>query len=182
MARISPITESELQPSVQAAFYRYVKEYNVPITNMKGTLAYSQLAFDIYMQWYLLYEQVENILGKRLAYLYAYSISKSSDCPLCAAFFRKLISDAGEKPESLQVTPLQKDVMDFGSSIAKFHGNIRDHLYNTIAERYDNTDMVILVAFAGQMIAANIFNNVVETDIDEYLTGYLPSLKYCWIG
>src|ERR1700733_9305603 len=146
MARISPIINNDAKPLVQATFYRYVKENNSYMTNMKGTLSHSQLAFDVYMQWQLLYEQVENILGKRLAYLYAYSISKSSDCLLCAAFFRKLIIDAGENPENLQLTASQKDVIDFGSSIAKFHGNIRDHLYNTIAERYNDTDMIILIA------------------------------------
>lgn len=179
MARISPVTDSDLQPSVQAAFERHIKEYNARITNMKATLGYSLLAFDVYMQWYPLYEQVEKILGKRLAYLYAYSISKSSDCPLCSTFFRKIMIDAGEKPENLELTASQKAIVDFGSSIAKYQGNIRDHLYNCIAERYNKTDMVILIAFAGQMIATNVFNNVIETDIDEYLIEYLPSIKYC---
>ena len=31
--------------------------------------------------------------------------------------------------------------------------------------------MVVLIAFAGIMIATNIFNNVIETEIDEYLSG-----------
>src|SRR5437763_1066357 len=101
MARIAPLTDSELQPAVRAAFENHKKEYNARITNMKATLGHSLLAFDVYMQWYPLYAQVEKILGKRLAYLYAYSISKASDCPLCSAYFRKLIIDAGEKPESL---------------------------------------------------------------------------------
>ncbi|MEI9808953.1 MAG: hypothetical protein WDO16_14400 [Bacteroidota bacterium] len=145
---------------------------------MKATLGHSLLAFEIYMQWYPLYEQVEKILGKRLAYLFAFSISKASDCPLCSTFFRKIIIDAGEKPENLLLTASQKDILDFGSSIAKYQGNINDHLYNSIAERYSKTDIIVLIAFAGQMIATNVFNNVIETDIDEYLTEYLPSLKY----
>jgi hypothetical protein len=129
------------------------------------------------MQWYPLYQEVEKILGKRLAYLYAYSISKASDCPLCSTYFRKIIIDSGEKPESLDITPAQKDMLDFGSGIARCQGNINDHLYNTVAGRYSKTDMVVLIAFAGQMIATNIFSNVIETDIDEYLAEYLPSLK-----
>ena len=145
---------------------------------MKATLGHSLLAFEIYMQWYPLYEEVEKILGKRLAYLYAYSISKASDCPLCSTYFRKIIIDSGEKPESLDLTPSQKDILDFGSGIARCQGNINDHLYNTIAGRYSKTDMVVLIAFAGQMIATNIFSNVIETDIDEYLAEYLPSLKH----
>ncbi len=178
MARISPVTGDEVQASVQIAFERHIKEYNGRITNMKATLGHSLLAFEIYMQWYPLYEQVETILGKRLAYLYAYAISKASDCPLCSTFFRKIIIDAGEKPENLVLAPSQKDVSDFGSSIAKYQGNINDPLYNSVAKQYGKKDMVILVAFAGQMIATNVFNNVIETDIDEYLVEYLPSLKY----
>lgn len=57
------------------------------------------------MQWYPLYEHVVQILGPRLAYLYAFSISEASNCPLCSTFFRKIIIDAGEKPEDLQLTP-----------------------------------------------------------------------------
>jgi hypothetical protein len=177
MARISPIPNNELPLSVEEAFERHVKDYNAHITNMKATLGHSLLAFDIYMQWYPLYELVEKILGKRLAYLYAYSISKASDCPLCSTFFRKIIIDAGEKPENLLLTPSEKDIIDFGISIAKYQGNIRDHIYNRIAEHYGKTEMVNLIAFAGQMIATNVFNNVIETDIDEDLAGYLPSLN-----
>ena len=177
MARINPINQNEISPSVQSAFERHIKEYNARITNMKATLGHSLLAFEVYMQWYPLYEQVEIILGKRLAYLYAYSISKASDCPLCSTFFRKIIIDAGEKPENLVLAPSQKNIIDFGNSIAKYQGNINDHLYNSIAQKYSKSDMVILIAFAGQMIATNVFSNVIETDIDEYLVEYLPSLK-----
>lgn len=174
MARISPIGETEIQPSVKAAFEKHVNEYNARITNMKATLGHSLLAFEVYMQWYPLYEEVEKILGKRLAYLYAYAISKAADCPLCSTFFRKIIIDAGEKPENLSLMPLEKDILDFGSSLAKYHGNISDHVYNSIGGKYGKTEMVILIAFAGQMIATNVFNNVIETDIDDYLINYLP--------
>ncbi len=178
MARISPVSENELQPSVKVAFERHIKEYNGRITNMKATLGHSLLAFDAYMQWYPLYEEVEKILGKRMAYLFAWSISKASDCPLCSTFFRKIIIDAGEKPENLSLTPAQKEILDFGCAIAKHQGNINDHLYYAIAKRFGKEEMVLLIAFAGQMIATNVFNNVIETDIDEYLLEYLPSLKY----
>jgi hypothetical protein len=34
---------------------------------------------------------------------------------------------------------------------------------------------LLLIAFAGQMIATNVFNNVVETDIDAYPAPYLAA-------
>jgi len=177
MARIEPISENEITTSQKRVFEKHVKDYNARITHMKSTLAHSLLAFEVYMQWYPLYEEVERILGKRLAYLFAYSISSASDCPLCSTFFRKIIIDAGEKPESLQLTSSEQKLLDFGSSIAKDRGHIADDAYNDIAEQYDKKDMVVLIAFAGQMIATNIFSNVTETDIDEYLFDYLPPVK-----
>src|SRR6266498_228307 len=128
MARIKSLSENEIMAPIRQAFEEHVREYNAGITNMKATLGHSLLAFEVYMQWYPLYAEVEKILGKRLAYLYAYSISYASDCPLCSTFFRKIIIDAGEKPESLELTLSQQTVLEFGSCIAKHHGNIADHV------------------------------------------------------
>jgi len=177
MARIEPISGNDITPSLRQAFEKHVKDYNARITNMKGTLGHSLLAFEVYMEWYPLYEAVEKILGKRLAYLFAYSISYASDCPLCSTFFRRIIIDAGEKPENLQLTSSEQKVLDFGSWIAEQRGHIPGDVYNEVAAQYNKNDMVVLIAFAGQMIATNIFSNVTETDIDEYLFDYLPPVK-----
>lgn len=177
MARISPLSSDEISVSVKIAFERHIQEYRGRITNMKATLGYSLTAFEAYMQWYPLYEEVEKILGKRMAYLYAHAVSLAADCPLCSTFFRKIIIDAGEKPDQLDLNEAQKNILDFGGSIAKFKGNIADHVYNAVAVNYSNNEMIVLIAFAGQMIATNVFNNVIETDIDEYLFDYQPPLK-----
>jgi len=177
MARIKPVKENEILPSVKQAFEKHVAEYKTRITNMKATLGHSLPAFEIYMQWYVLYDEIKKILGERLAYLYAYSISHSTNCPLCSTFFRKIIIDAGENPENLELTPLEKKVLEFGSSIAASQGHITDLVYNDIAVMYSQQQIVTMIAFAGQMIATNIFSNVIETDIDEYLADYLPVTK-----
>ncbi len=174
MARIQTIPSQQLLPEVQRAFEQHVKDYNARITNMKATLGHSLLAFEVYMQWYPLYRQVEKIVGKRLAYLFAYSISTASDCPLCSTFFRKIIIDAGEKPEQLELSDTEKELLEFEGSISQNLGHINDQLYRKVALSYTDADLVILIAFAGQMIATNVFNNVIETDIDDYLTQYLP--------
>jgi alkylhydroperoxidase family enzyme len=178
MPRVPPVAAGELTPSVREAFEKHVKEYNGRITNMKATLGHSLTAFEVYMGWYPLYRNVEKILGSRLAYLYAHAISEAAECPLCTTFFRKKIIDSGEDPQKLALDSLQKDILYFGSAIARRQGNINDWVYNKVAEHFSKAEMIILVAFAGQMIATNIFNNVVETDIDKYLADYLPPVKY----
>lgn len=178
MARIAPLEIDGLSPSVKVAFERHIREYSARITNMKATLGHCLPAFEAYMQWYPLYEEVERLLGRRLASLYAYTISQASDCPLCTAFFRKAIIEAGEDPEDPGLTQPEKAILDLGKSITRYHGNIADHVFNAVSAYYSKAAMVILVAFAGQMIAINVFNNAVETDIDGYLVNYLPAVKY----
>ena len=179
MARIEPLATTEISPDVKIAFERHVQEYSGRLTNMKATLGRSLIAFEAYMQWYPLYSEVEKILGKRMASLYAHSISCAADCPLCSTFFRKIIIDSGETPENLELSESDKDLLNFVSSIAKHKGNIADRLYNIVATKYNEKEMVVLAAFAGIMIATNIFNNVIETEIDEYLSDYRSSMKYC---
>ena len=179
MARIEPLRSKELSLPLKTAFERHVKEYGGRITIMKATLGRSLAAFEAYMQWYPLYAEVENILGQRMASLYAHSISCAADCPLCSTFFRKIIIDSGETPDKPDLTELEKNILDFGSGIAKHKGNIADHLYNSVASKYSEGEIVVLTAFAGIMIATNVFNNVIETDIDEYLSAYRSTSKYC---
>lgn len=174
MARIQPISTEAASVEVKEAFREHVQTYQGRITNMKATLGHSLLAFEVYMQWYPLYVQVQRILGTRLAYLYAFSISEASNCPLCSTFFRKIIIDAGERPEELVLSDHDQLLLDFGSAIARDKGQVPDSLFQQVQALYNDEQLVILIAFAGQMIATNIFNNVIETQIDEYLTSYLP--------
>lgn len=178
MPRITPLPKDNIPGQVDAAFEKHVRQYNSRITNMKSTLARSLPAFEVYMQWYVLYKEVEKILGERLAPLFAYSVSHATDCPLCSTYFRKTIIDAGENPERLMLNEKEEEVLRFGSVIVKNYGHIADHFFNFMKKYFTEEELVVLIAFAGQMIATNIFNNVVETDIDEYLLDYFRPLKY----
>ena len=174
MARINPVKDNEASPTVQQAFDDHVKTYNTRVTNMKATLAHSLPAFEVYMQWYVLYEEIKKFLGDRLAYLFAWSVSHASNCPLCTTYFRKAMIDKGEDPESLGLTSFEKELLDFGSAIATQQGHIDEEVYQKTATNFTDKEMVTLIAFAGQMLATNIFNNVIKTDIDDYLHAYLP--------
>lgn len=178
MARIQPLKTGEIAPSVKIAFERHLQEYGGRITNMKATLGRSLPAYEAYMQWDELFKEAEKVLGKRLAYVYAYAISAASESPLCLAFLKKLVTDKGENPDLSQLTKHEQDVFNFGTSISKYHGNIANHVYEAVSAYYNENEMLILVAFSGLMMAANVFNNVVETDIDFYLADHLPALKY----
>jgi hypothetical protein len=175
MPRITPLQPGEAPPDVQTAFDEHVTDYaGSRITNMKATLGRSLLSFQVYMQWYPLYEQVKKIIGDRLAYLFAHAVSEGSNCPLCTTFFRRIIIDNGEQPEALHLTDYEQTLIDFGSEIAQNKGEVSDELYKRVSQGFTNEQLVVIVAFAGQMIATNVFNNVLQVEIDEYLYPYLP--------
>ncbi len=137
----------------------------------------SVLAFEIYMRWYDLYESVKKITGNRLAYLFAHSISSGSNCPLCTTYFRKVIIENGEKPEKLVLTEEEQTLLDFGSEISIQSGRISEELYQRVAKKYNEEEIVVLIAFAGQMIATNVFSNTIEVEIDDYLAPYTSLTK-----
>jgi hypothetical protein len=89
MARIEPPITKEISPSVKDAFERHVQEYGGRITNMKATLGHSLIAFEGLHAMVSFIAEVEKILGKRMASLYAHSISCAADCPLCSTFSEK---------------------------------------------------------------------------------------------
>ncbi len=177
MPRIQPLTPDEITPSVQEAFEKHKQEFNARITNMKSTMGKSLKVFDVYMGWYDLYNEVIEITGERNAYLFAHAVSLGSNCPLCTTFFRKIIIEHGEKPEELLLTDDEQTLLDFGSAIANNKGEVNNELYHRITQMYSEPQIITLVGFAGQMIATNIFNNVLEVQIDDYLAPYIPLTK-----
>lgn len=174
MARVSPVTTENITPAQKVAFDRHVQQYSGIITNTKATLGHSLPAFEAYMKWYPLFESVEHILGRKAACHFAYAISVASHCKVCTCFFRKSIIEEGSNPDNADLTIFEKALTEFGSAIVKYHGNIADHVYNEVAKRLTETEIVTLVAFAGQMIAATVFNNTLETEPDSFVASYLP--------
>jgi diacylglycerol kinase len=163
MARINPITSNH---------------HSTAVTNTQKTLAHSLQAFEVYIQLYSLFEKVKEVAGKRTAALFAWSVSTASDSALCTSFFRKIIVEGGENPEEISLNDHEKVLLDFGSALSQHKGRIADHIYNSLAQYHNEEEMVLLIAFAGQLIATNIFNNAVETEIDGSLSQYLPAKYY----
>lgn len=176
MSRVSPLLRSEVNAEIARAYRRHEKKYNSRITNMKSVLGHSHVAFEAYMQWYPLFGEVIKILGERLSVIFAWSISEASDCPLCSTYFRKMIIESGENPDQLSVSEKDRELLSFGAAIALKRGFITDDEFKPVRERFSDREIVILTAFGGIMIATNVFNNVIHTEIDEYLFPFKSNL------
>jgi hypothetical protein len=139
---------------------------------MKWTLAHSPVALDALLQWYPLHDRVAPVLGERRTWLYCHAISTQSDCLICSTFFRRLLADAGDDPDDLQLDELDSLVVELGRRLAADPHTVDDDLHARLAERFDTAQIVDLVAFGAMMVATNVFNDALRVDLDGYLTPY----------
>jgi alkylhydroperoxidase family enzyme len=142
------------------------------ITNMKRTLLNHPQAFDVYMQWYDLRDSLTSFISEDAATYFAYAISTGNDCLICATFFRKILIDAGKNPDELQLTENEQLLVDFGRAIAQNPHNVSDAIYEKLRALYNDQQITLLIAFAGIMVATNLFNTVAQVDLDEVLYEY----------
>ena len=168
-----PITSyDELDATAKAASDRQVELHGGRITNMKATLLGHVPSFNAYMEWYTLKDELVPYIGERAVSLFSYAISAENDCLICSVFFRKILIDSGEDVDNPQVTEAEQLLMDWGRLIARDPHGIPDELYATLEATFQPKLRLILLAFAGQMVATNLINTVGRIPLDEVLYDY----------
>jgi hypothetical protein len=171
MPRIPPVDETSAPPQSRELAAAHAATGG-RMTNMKWTLAHSPVALDALLQWYPLHDRVAPVLGERRTWLYCHAISTQSDCLICSTFFRRLLADAGEDPDDLQLDELDSLVVELGRRLAADPHTVDDDLHARLAERFDTAQIVDLVAFGAMMVATHVFNDALRVDLDGYLTPY----------
>ena len=114
------------------------------------------------MRWYPLRDAVAPFLGERLTTLFAHAVSAQTDCLICSTFFRRLLIDAGEDPDALELDELDELIAEFGRRLAIDPHDVDDELYARLAERFDDQQVVLLTAFGAIMLATNVFNDALR--------------------
>jgi alkylhydroperoxidase family enzyme len=171
MARIPPLDDAEADPAGRAALEGIVAAHG-RTTNMKRTLARSPVALDALMTWYDLRDTVVPFLGERATTLFAHAISAGTDCLVCSTFFRRILIEWGEDPESLQLDDWERTIVAYGRQLAGDPHGVSDDLFARLTDRLRPDQIVALTAFGGLMVATNLFNNALRVDLDDYLLRY----------
>lgn len=171
MARVPPIPVEAAAPEARRELERQLAAHG-RVTNMKRTLARSPVALRALMTWYDLHAEVAAFLGPRLTTLFAHAVSAQTDCLICSTFFRRLLVESGEDPDALRLDEREGDVVDFGRQVARHANAVSDDVYGRMARHLTPDQVVALTAFAGLMIATNVFNNALCVDLDEYLYAF----------
>jgi len=176
MPRIAPIAYETATPAERATLDEITRQHG-SATNMKRTLAHSLPALHALLEWYPLHDTVQPFLGERLTALFCHAISVQADCLLCSTYFRRELIASGADPDELLLDAREQAVVDFGRQLAVAASQVDDAVYARLATYFDPTQIVALTAFAGLMIATNVFNSALQVELDDDLAFYrLPHL------
>jgi hypothetical protein len=168
MARINLVQRVALDPQRQQSYDDEIARVG-QVTNMKGTILHSLAAHQAYHGSYLIKAELIKLLGKRAFNIYAHAISSASDCLLCSTFFRKALAAEGISPKDFNPTDDEQLLIDLGSRIGGRAKQLDDAIWARLKQRYDDSAIVNLIGFGGTMVATNIFNSLLEVDMDDYL-------------
>jgi hypothetical protein len=147
------------------------------MTNMKWTLARHPAALTALLQWYPLHDEVLPFLGERRVWLFCHAISSEADCLICSTFFRRLLADAGEDPDALELDELDELVIDFGRRLAADPHTVDEELRGRLDQHFDEAQIVLLSAFGAIMVATNVFNDALGVPLDGYLQPYRAAVR-----
>lgn len=169
MARLPQVVRAALDAERQQAYDDEITRVGL-VTNMKGTILHSLPAHRAYHGSYQIKAELIAPLGKRAFNVYAHAISSASDCLLCSTFFRQALQAEGIAPGAFEPTELEQLLIQLGSHIGQHRTQpLGDALWAQLKARFDERAIVNLIGFGGTMVATNIFNSLLEVDIDSYL-------------
>jgi alkylhydroperoxidase family enzyme len=171
MQRIRPLDRGEVSVEMQAAWDQQVAAHG-RMTNMKRTLAHSPPAFRALMEWYTLRDEVLPFLGPRAVNLFSHAISTQTDCLICSTFFRRLLIEAGENPDRLQLDDREAALVAYGRQLARDPNGVGDALFQELERHFSPPQLVSLTAFGAMMVATNVLNNALRVPLDDYLVPY----------
>lgn len=168
MARINRVERAALDEARREAFDQEIVRVG-SVTNMKGTILHSLPAHQAYHGSYLIKAELIKLLGKRAFNIYAHAISSASDCLLCSTYFRRALAAENVAPADFQPSEEEQLLIDLGSKIGGRSMQLDEALWARLKQRYDDTAIVNLIGFGGTMVATNIFNSILEVDLDDSL-------------
>lgn len=171
MSRISQISYNDASPEIRAEHDEELR-LRGRLTNMKRILLHSPVAHRIYAEWFTLRDLLRPALSDRAIWLFSLAISEACEALIPTTFFRRVLIDSGQQPETLVPDPDEKLLIEFGKAIIADSNAVPDIIWKELETRYDEPTLVNLVAFAGIMVATTVFTNVVEVDLDPELDTY----------
>ena len=175
MARIKLVEQNEATGEEKVRYDELAGRNAV--TNMKRGLLNDAATYDAFMAWYTSWKRLVEVIGEKASVIYAHSISTTNSCQLCSLFFISDIKGLGLDPNNLELDEKEQLLTELGRSIVKYPTNVSDELFDRLKKHWSDKELVVIVGFAGQMIATNNFNSVFKIDVDQRLLPIINEFK-----
>ncbi len=176
MARVKFIESAdEAQGQAKEAYTKLIETGK--ITNMKRALLQDYATYDAFMGWYTSWNRLVEVVGERAATIYAHAISTTNSCQLCSLFFISDLKALGIDPNHFQVDEKEQALIDLAHQIVKDPTKVSDEQIAHLKKFFNDVELVVVVGFAGQMIATNNFNSVLQIDVDKRLIPIVNEFK-----
>ena len=175
MARIKLLEQNEVT-GAEKERYDELAGRNA-VTNMKRGLLNDAATYDAYMAWYTSWNRLVEVIGEKDAILYAHKISTTNSCQLCSLFFISDVKGLGLDPANLVYDEKEELLSKLAEAIVKDPTSVSDELFEELRKYFNDKELVVIVGFAGQMIATNNFNAVFKIDVDKRLLPLVQEFK-----
>jgi len=174
MAHIPQLDYAAATPEQQAAHDAELR-LRGRMTNMKRTLLHSPVALRVYGEWFALRDELQPALGTRAIWLFAHAISLASNSPVGTNFMRRALIQGGDNPDAPDLTQVETLLVRLGTALGKDPKSVPDDVWLALAAGYTDKTLVDLMAFAGLMVATNLFTDAVGTELDAELLPFMAS-------
>jgi alkylhydroperoxidase family enzyme len=136
------------------------------ISNLRAALLGHVPSFSAYLEWYTLKDELAAVIGERAVSFFSYAISDEYGCDACSLFFRRVLEGAGEDPGAIPAAERDRLLVEFGREVVRAPHSVPDRLYEDLSRHFAPAQRVLLVAFAGLMVATNVANSVGRVPVD----------------
>ena len=171
MPYVDPLEFSQASEEAKTIWRQQEESYG-KITNMKRTLAHNSSAFKSMMEWYSLKNEVSKFLDEISIYLFCQAISDKSKCKICDLYFIRLLKQKNIDPTQYKTNKKQSTLLRFAHSLTINDKKISPELMQKLNKYFTASELVSLTVLACFMRATNMFNNIIEVDLDQDLHQY----------
>ena len=169
---LPPTTPDDLTSAARAAYDASRAGNDAPVSLLETTLLGHIPSFTAYRSLHTLTDELVPYIGERAVTLFSYAISDENDALVASVSLRKTLIDSGEDVDNPQVTETEQLLMDWGRLIARDPNNVSAEMVARLTRAFNPKLRIMLVAFAGQLVATNLVTTLARIPLDEALYGY----------
>jgi hypothetical protein len=113
-----------------------------------------------YTEWFSLRDELVPFVGERAFALFAFAISQENASEADVAYFRAALGQTGTDADHPQVTETEQLLIDWGRLLARDPRGLSAEMIARVEKAFNPRLRLLLVRFAGLMIATNLVATV----------------------